>query len=957
MAKQQSTKELVDQLEVAVKTSKELLKYYNDLSALITESAKQLKEGFGALDKKTTKGLSDFNKLLAQTNKLTTEQEKNNQEKEKTERELIKNQQELSKLRKIQIQEQQAEIRLQRQIRTEQEKAAKKAEKEAKDLKKRQEQQAKEEQKRAKQLKDENNAYKVKSKRLNDFRNKYKELAAQERANSKTAKTLLKGIKDLDKELKEIDATVGQNQRSVGDYKKALEGLNSSLGKLGVVAVVVKGFELLSDAFGSTREGAMSMRLVMNRVSATVQVTAERFRTLGTELINIFSREGGYMQSLENFGDAMAAIFSADRWAGYGESINNLTEEMNKQTKAANDYDAQILKLERSIGNLNKLQRIQLQIAENDTLSFQTRKKASEEAVRLAIELGNVQEEQAEKELKKQTEIIALQLQSADVLKTTTGVRLDATKVTADQVIRILERQGNAIKVSQENEEAFTSAYVGYKNAQLEATEVLTDTLEKQNKLYSDEAEARLDILIDANDNQKSINERIINNEKRTYEERQKLVEQNRKLFDESWKAQQKVLIDFNNQVIDSEQERIRNSKELSTEQKRQMIQELELQRKKIDEDKLAAIVNEENAVKQADMILSMDLNEKTIIRLLQAIRDYRTGVEDLNETEEGYNDTLAERDQLQTDILNKTLRNSGELADFEKKQREDRIKAIKEEMKTLSENTGAYLKLQSELLDLEFDKQQEALAKRKELIEASIQVIEQAFDRANEKRKRQIEQELTATTQRINEIQRKAEIGNQAAQESLAAEERKQAELERKKEQQRKREQRQEMLIAGLNLLSENADNPNALGKSISDVAALVSIVSSLPTFLKGTEDTGNGGNLDNNGGFLSVLHPNERVLTKEQNKALGGLTNDEVAELGRLHNMGAMEYSPVVAKSNKALEEKVDQMTKAINTLHQRIPVQKVDYNAKAKEYEHRIQSNNKTEVLRQKAKNIWR
>ncbi len=939
MAKQQSTKQLVDQLEEAVKTSKELLKYYNDLSKLITESAKQLKDGFGALDKNTTKGLADFNKLLAQTNKLLTEEEKNNQEKEKTERELIKNQQELSKLRKIEIQEQQAELRLQKQLRTEQEKAAKEAAK------------------LAKQKEQENSAYAQQSKRLNELRKAYKNLAAEEKENTKEAKKMLKEITKLDKKLKEIDETVGQNQRSVGDYKKALKGLNSSLGKLGVVAIVVKGFELLSDAFGSTREGAQAMRLVMNRVSATIQVTADRFRTLGTELINIFSREGGYMQSLENFGDAMAAIFSADRWDGFGESISNLTKEMNKQTKAANDYDAQILALERSIGKLNKAQRIQLQIAENDTLSFQTRKKASEEAVRLAIELGNVQEEKAEKELKKQTEIIALQLQSADVLKTTTGVRLDATKVTADQVIRILERQGNAIKVSQENEEAFTSAYVGYKNAQLEATDVLTDTLEKQNKLYSDEFEARLDILIDANDNQKAINERIINNEKRTYEERQKLLEDNRKLFDTSWKAQQEVLIDFNNRVIDSEIKRIKNSKDLTAAQKKQMTQELELQRDLITEEKLAAIVNEDNAVKQAEMILNMELNEKTIIRLLQAIRDYRTGVEDLNETEEDYNDTLAERDQLQTDIENKRLRNAGELADFEKKQREDRIEGIKEELKTLEEGSEAYLKLQSELLDLEFQKQQEQLEKRKELIEASIQAIEQAFDRANEKRTREIEAELTATTQRINEIQRAAELGNQAAQESLAAEERKQAELERKREQQRKREQRQEMLIAGLNLLAENADNPNALGKSVSDVAALVSIVSSLPTYLKGTEDTGNGGNLDNNGGFLSVLHPNERVLTKEQNKSLGGLTNEEVAELGRLHNMGAMEYSPVVAQTNKVLEDKVDQMTKAINTLHQRIPVQKIDYNAKAKEYEHRIQSNNKTEVLRQKAKNIWR
>ena len=152
-------------------------------------------------------------------------------------------------------------------------------------------------------------------------------------------------------------------------------------------------------------------------------------------------------------------------------------------------------------------------------------------------------------------------------------------------------------------------------------------------------------------------------------------------------------------------------------------------------------------------MILQMGLNEKTIIRLLQAIRDYRTGVEDLNETEEDYNDTLAEREKLQTDIENKRLRNSGELADFEKKQREDRINGIKEELKTLEEGSEAYLKLQSELLDLQFEKQQEANQKRQELIESSITLVQGAFDRANAKRNKEIEDELSATERRIDQI------------------------------------------------------------------------------------------------------------------------------------------------------------------------------------------------------------
>jgi len=37
----------------------------------------------------------------------------------------------------------------------------------------------------------------------------------------------------------------------------------------------------------------------------------------------------------------------------------------------------------------------------------------------------------------------------------------------------------------------------------------------------------------------------------------------------------------------------------------------------------------------------------------------------------------------------------------------------------------------------------------------------------------------------------------------------------------------------------------------------------------------------LDNNGGRLAVLHDNERVMTAEQNKQIGGMSNEELTKL----------------------------------------------------------------------------
>ena len=53
------------------------------------------------------------------------------------------------------------------------------------------------------------------------------------------------------------------------------------------------------------------------------------------------------------------------------------------------------------------------------------------------------------------------------------------------------------------------------------------------------------------------------------------------------------------------------------------------------------------------------------------------------------------------------------------------------------------------------------------------------------------------------------------------------------------------------------------------------------LPTFFVGTEDTGIGGSVDGKGGFNAVLHPNERVMTKDQNKKMHGYSNDKVSNI----------------------------------------------------------------------------
>jgi hypothetical protein len=77
------------------------------------------------------------------------------------------------------------------------------------------------------------NVYKRESKQLNDLRNSYKNLAAQNKANTKEAKAMLVQITKLDTKLKGIDKTVGQSQRNVGNYTSAFGKLGGAIGSIG----------------------------------------------------------------------------------------------------------------------------------------------------------------------------------------------------------------------------------------------------------------------------------------------------------------------------------------------------------------------------------------------------------------------------------------------------------------------------------------------------------------------------------------------------------------------------------------------------------------------------------------------------------------------------------------------------------------------------------------------------
>jgi len=131
--------------------------------------------------------------------------------------------------------------------------------------------------------------YQKESARLNDLRNKFKDVALSQGENSKEAKRLQKEMSTLDVRLKKVDASAGQFQRNVGNYPSAFKGaiagarqLATALGFTGVLFALVGAFR---NAFKTIKD--------FQKQNAVLAGVLNKTRSEITELTNDATRLGG----------------------------------------------------------------------------------------------------------------------------------------------------------------------------------------------------------------------------------------------------------------------------------------------------------------------------------------------------------------------------------------------------------------------------------------------------------------------------------------------------------------------------------------------------------------------------------------------------------------------------------------------------------------------------------------
>ena len=251
----------------------------------------------------------------------------------------------------------------------------------------------------------------------------------------------------------------------------------------------------------------------------------------------------------------------------------------------------------------------------------------------------------------------------------------------------------------------------------------------------------------------------------------------------------------------------------------------------------------------------------------------------------------------------------------------------------------------------------------QRQRMKAMIDGFSQIFEAREKSQQNRLDKQIAATKQRQQQLRDLANLGQRDAQQSVAYEERKQAELERKKEQIQKRAARRQIATTALQAASNRLNNndPNAISNTISDVSRLLAAIYSFPTYYEGIEDVSKANALHDFGTskdpFLVRVHPKERIMTANQNELVGDMSNEDLAQLALRYRTGMMHvpipYAISDDKPSNLLLKKMDEVKQAIESQ----PMITNMWNDQEKAMQEIIRAGNKTTVRIHKGGGVWR
>lgn len=482
-------------------------------------------------------------------------------------------------------------------------------------------------------------------------------MSAEERKAAEQSEKLVTATREIYEEMKRLQEETGKYTLDVGNYKKAWSSLVGEMANAGgatgavangfntvgvaanklvghpVIAVFVALFAMLNklvESFKKTEEGITFMNQASAVLSGTMNVLVKISQSVYDYFKAVFNDPVGWIknmgkmlyqnivarieaiprvgkaaynilkaiatldtealeQGLKDWGNAFVTVstgLDTDQIKEYGNAIKSLTKDIKDQVDAFTDLanarrQTRIANrdLEKQIADLSAQEQLLQAVADDATRSFKEREEAAAKADALTKQRASIQLQMAK--------------QNLQYINTEIDLKQKAGQVDDE----LLDSQVDAYKELRQAESDYRMA--------------VQDNTKRIAELKQDRLEKDLDILIDGFDNQKTINERLINDEEKTFEERRSILEKTRQLSDDSFAKQIETIQKFTGIQVDANE-----------------------------------LIKEQDAIVLNQKIRSLGLSEIIEGRLLEIIRDRKTAIQDLNEAEKGLNE--AEKKQLE---------------------------------------------------------------------------------------------------------------------------------------------------------------------------------------------------------------------------------------------------------------------------------------------------------------------
>lgn len=419
-------------------------------------------------------------------------------------------------------------------------------------------------------------------------------------STDKGKETLKQFNAEIDKHNEFIKENVDQYTKqkiNIGNYT---ESIKDAIGQMGGFSGIIGQATTGVKTFGSIIK-ANPLSIILFGLSALVGWFSKT--ALGGAVLNkIMGTINGVFNS---FGKLINDITSGKGFASFSNFFKNVSSDIEK-AQNLKKFQANLENLDVVTSRYIAKQQIQLElnkkIADDDTKSWSERKKASLEAEKIQNEISQNEIFRNKQNLKSVQSEIEL---------------LKEKRQTQSQEYKDLEKQETEllIKQSEIQKEAAANEY---------------DILQKRRMFKRDQFEKDLDAQIETLNNEKNLQQKIVDNEKLSINERQKALNEQKKLFIETTESELKLFEKYSGRKIDIVKlESIKNAQLQAEEISRQVNGDEKLQTRLIEILKERAAIKlelSENEIKLNESVATSALskleNELAVFKLNNQLKE-----------------------------------------------------------------------------------------------------------------------------------------------------------------------------------------------------------------------------------------------------------------------------------------------------------------------------------------------